>query len=240
MIILLIVGSFLAQPRPGDLVASPEVVDLALNCVCYSRPDKEACRSERRAEVVWVASDLLWITAQRPEVPESMRLVLLAVACGESGMRSRPTCGGNPRCNDSNTSGGMFQIKLTERKNSLRWVYLKAYGESLDVFDHAEAARFYLDRLIKGVLGKVKQVCGYSKRTTNQIWSIAAIRLGRGPILYWQPSICREISGSQVCTKRKAVQRCSPTSKYARLAVDWYSRCRDCWKLINNEHSGFK
>jgi hypothetical protein len=229
MIVALLINFLLSQPRPAELSAKPKAVDIVLSCVCSSRPDKSACKKERIEDVSEITADLLWETyKQRDKVPTSMRLILLAVACGESGLRSRPTCGGRPRCNDSGTSGGMFQIKLSMKKGSLRWTYNKARGKLLDVYDHVASSAFYLERLIWGVHNKVKRVCGWRGRSINSIWSIAAVRLGRGPILYKEYSDDGKVS--------KYVQRCSPTSRYAKTAVSWHRKCSDCWKLEEREH----
>lgn len=202
------------------LIAAPPTtaVDLALGCVCVSRPDNNACKDERREDVTQTVTELLQVTAEKKDkIPESMRLILLAVACGESGMRNRPTCGGNPRCNDSETSGGMFQIKVSRKKPSLRWIHEKDNdGAVLDVWDHKKAGAFYLDRLVWGVNNPVRRTCGWRGKTVEQIWSIAAIRLGRGP--FYREGGYR-------------IQRCTPTSRYAALALRWYRRCPACWRL---------
>tara|TARA_R110000824_G_scaffold41965_16_gene124253 strand:+ start:40 stop:678 length:639 start_codon:yes stop_codon:yes gene_type:complete len=202
------------------LTAQPTTAaELALGCVCHTHPDKAKCKAERRADVTEKASDLLAITAARQEeVPESMRLILLAVACSESGMKNRPTCGGRPGCNDNGTSGGMFQIKLSRKKPSLRWLYEKNNpGKVLDVYDHKAAGAFYLGRLIWGVHNSVRRVCGWRGKSANEIWSIAAIRLGAGP--FYRDH------------HRKRVQRCAPTSRYAALALRWHRKCPTCWKV---------
>jgi hypothetical protein len=208
--------------------ASPPVTAtrLALDCVCSTHPDRPRCRAERQADVSETVGELLEITRQYGEaIPESMRMILVAVACGESGIRSRPSCGGDPGCNDSGTSAGMFQIKLSRARGSLRWVYEEENPGKppLDVYDYRQAGRFYLDRLLWGTSrkGPVKGNCGWRGRTRNQIWSIAAARLGRGPILYW--------TVPPVGERPRAVQRCTPTSKYAKLARQWWRKCPDCW-----------
>jgi len=202
----------LAAPPPTT------AADLALGCVCYTHPRRAECKAERRADVTRKVSDLLKITArQGDKVPESMRLILIAVACSESGMRNRPTCGGRPGCNDNGTSGGMFQFKLSRKKPFLRWVYERDNpGKVLDVYEHKQAGEFYLSRLIWGGHNSVRRVCGWRGKSAAQIWSVAAIRLGAGPFYRDED--------------RKRVQRCAPTSRYAALALRWYRRCPTCWK----------
>lgn len=209
-------------------IAAPPTTaaELALGCVCHTHPRKAECKAERRADVARSVEDLLEITRARGEaVPPAMRLILVAVACGESGIRDRPTCGGRLGCNDYGTSGGMFQIKLTRRKHSLRWLYDQSHTTPLDVYDHKLAGAFYLDRLITGAMrgGKVYRACGWRGRTVREVWSIAAVRLGRGPILYWKDTA----PGAP----RKAVQRCTPTSRYVAVALRWWKRCPECWQL---------
>tara|TARA_Y100000310_G_C20677997_1_gene814204 strand:+ start:2329 stop:3003 length:675 start_codon:yes stop_codon:yes gene_type:complete len=196
-------------------------VDQVLNCVCYSRPDKEACFKERREDVT-ESLKIISEVVSTFETPPFVRALMPAIACGESGLRKNPTCGGRISCNDYGTSSSWYQIKLSERKGSLRWVYKEENGSSLDTTDLRETTRFYLNRLIWGVHNKVRRICGWKGRSLEEIWSIAAIRLGRGPILYW--------TDPPVGQKRKAVQRCSPKSRYVALALSWYKKCPKCWE----------
>ncbi len=222
-------ATIVAMLTTATAIAAPPVtaVNLALRCVCSSYPDRKACMENRSKDVPKKVHDLLEITREYgDQVPESMRLILLAVACGESGFRNSPTCGGDPGCNDAGTTGGMFQIKLSRERGSLRWTYEQQHPDRppLDAFDHLQAGRFYLERLIWGVSrrGPVKRNCGWRGHSKNEIWNIAAYRLGRGPVLYWEAPVPGK--------RRRAVQRCAANSRYARTALNWWRRCRDCWK----------
>ena len=223
MVLLLTVVALLAPPRSPPLTAAR----LALKCVCSTSPNRASCMADREADVTRTVGELLAITREYGDaVPKSMRLILLAVACGESGMRTRPTCGGDPGCNDAGTSAGMFQIKRFRGPGSLRWIYENDNPGKppLDLYDHQAVGRFYLERLIWATSrrGPVKGNCGWRGRTRKEIWNIAAVRLGRGPVLYWTDPPDGQ--------RRRAVQRCSPTSRYAKTALRWWRKCRDCWK----------
>ncbi len=224
-------------PKRGlDRVLPDKAVEIVLSCVCQTHPNKRACYEDRRQDVAQKAKELIEVTERVPGIPDFMRPFLLAVACGEGGFRNRPTCGGDPGCNDTGTSGGMFQIKL---KGSLSKAYERLYGKTLDTHDHKEAGRYYLQRLIMGVERFVPGSCGIRGRSKREVWNIAAFRLGRGPTLYWTDKSCHpkldwdgeKFAIAYTCKDPKPVPRCEASSKYAKWAVNWHRRCPDCWRL---------
>jgi hypothetical protein len=226
----------LVPTRPAHLQAHPDAVDIALGCLCQTHPNRKACKEARRADVAEVVADLLWVIDQREtQVPARFRPILVAVACGEGGFSNYPTCGGDPGCNDSGTSGGMFQFKL---RGGLQRLHQRLYDEPLDVHDHLQAGLYYLDRLIYGVRKNVPRACGHM--SLKDRWNVAAYRLGRGPMV--QPSrkartVCApdlNNNGQEVCRtipSQPAIPRCDPNSRYARWSVSWYRRAPEAWSL---------
>ncbi|MGM0577515.1 MAG: hypothetical protein ACQEXJ_17455 [Myxococcota bacterium] len=226
-------------PRPAFLVAQDDAVDLALRCNCQAHPDEERCRAEHRERVAEAVADLLWVVDQRADrVPDELRAILVAVACGESGFRDHPDCGGRPGCNDHGTSAGMFQFK---RDGALANLYEELHGEPLPAHDHMEAGLFYLERLLVGVEEKVPAACG--RMRARRAWNVAAYRLGRGPVVEPARPAMRVCAPSPVVTggedevcftrpAKPAVQRCEPASKYARWSMKWYFEAPHAWTLV--------
>ena len=219
------------------LTVSPDAVDVALKCVCATAPNGKKCRENRREDVTEKMEGLESVASEfADQLPSWMRLPLLtAVACGESGFNNHPTCGGNPRCNDSGTSGGMFQIKI---KGAISKAFKKVHGRHLNVFDHVEAGRWYLQTILNAH-GRTKRDCRDEARRWKPVeaWNTTVYRVGRGPTVY--PAVqakvfcgfdlhsltykCREVEG------QKRIPRCSSGSKYGWWARWWWQKNEEAW-----------
>ena len=203
---------------PTDAVASEGLQAKALACVCKTK----SCKQERAAEISEKVEALEAIAKEhRGHMPERLRApFLVAVACGESGFRERPTCGGDPRCNDSGTSGGMFQIKI---KGSIARAFEKEHGRALDVFDFREAAKWYLVTMERAHSRTLADCAGLSRMGADVAWSVTLYRVGRGPtVAKARPG--RVVCLDGLCTPVEGVPRvgrCSDGSRYARWARRW-------------------
>ena len=219
------------------IAASPASVDASLKCVCSTATNRAKCMETRREDVTKTLDELSVVAEEfKDELPGWMRLPLLAaVACGESGFRDRPTCGGNPKCNDSGTSGGMFQIKI---RGAISKSFKKKHGRMLNVYDHVEAGRWYLQTILNAHK-RTKGDCRKEAKTwtSTEAWNTTVYRVGRGPTVS-PPTMastfcgfdlskseykCRQIPG------RKRIPRCSPTSKYGWWALKWWKKDRSAW-----------
>lgn len=236
---LLLTAAHLTAPPTPD----PRAVDIALRCVCQTHPNKKRCQEERREDVTATVADLLTVTDKFPWLPSGVQPVLIAVACGEGGFRDRPDCGGNPRCNDRGTSGGMFQIKL---KGGIAARYFRGKGKVLDVYDHTIAGRYYLERLDIGAARLVPAACpGVSGL---DLWDVALYRLGRGPWIE-KPKAAKTFCGLLPVSESifaplrcltvpatPGVRRCAPGSKYARWARAWAVEAPGAWTMVGRRY----
>ena len=207
---------------------SPFLLGAALRCVCQTSPNRRTCEAERREQVREVLRGLGGVgSCVGVLLPEHLRTHLLAaVACGEGGFRDRPTCGGAPGCNDSGTSGGMFQIKL---RGAISKLYERRHGERLDVYNHREAGAWYLQVLHEAHRRTLRDCPNARRMSEADAWNVTVYRVGRGPTV--SPAIpartvCAPTTGGPVeCRDLEAVPRvprCDAGSKYARWALRWW------------------
>ena len=223
---------------PALLISvSPQAVDVAIKCVCATHPDKQRCGEMKREDIESKMKDLKRVSSEFADLlPEWMRFPLLtAVAFGESGFNNHPTCGGDPKCNDSGTSGGMFQIKI---KGAIAKSFEKKHGRPLNVFDHVEAGRWYLQTILNAHK-RTKRDCRSQLRGKKdvEVWNTTVYRVGRGSTIYPATKAqvycgfdmealeyrCREVEG------QKRVPRCSSGSRYGWWARWWWQRNKDAW-----------
>ena len=207
--LLLVFSTIAASAQPPDVLVADVV-----KCLCKTSGNRDRCATQRRLDVPTKLVAMAEVVRDHtPVLPGYMRLPFLAaMACGESGLRSAPTCGANQSCYSECVARLLKEERIgkhrsrciqmcggrkrcNDRGNSEGFFQLgrihqaamtRLYGTRTAAFDIRLSSHYvlgYLKRAVSGVVGDCKRY-GASAWARPRLWAVVGYRFGRGPTLH--------------------------------------------------------